>query len=386
MAFFLKNSIIKLLKFNNLKEVRSYARWSHRRPRRVLTNEESDDLNQIEDHSTKNETKQLPQRPLKSNWIPVDLKSSLEPKVTEKEGEKMKKRKKQLKIQTPMSKETVDMLETVINAEGNLVYTKLKNNDRIISQLLLTVKSRRQQIKQDLALLEGKRLIKEALQAKCILKNLIFSRVSDLEDLKAYLPKTGARILKMPYREIQIWSDLSTTPGIMGIFKTPLVENYISHNSLPITVICDNIREPGNLGAILRTAAGVGINSVILTKGCVDLWDTKVLRSACGAHFHLQIYKKMDWPDIERHLQTSNSAVFVADNKIITEQSENNTLDIIQDRSLQNIVLSMPLLPYYGVQFNNYKSLALVYDEQFRMSVAQEVLMNNKANISIINE
>lgn len=37
--------------------------------------------------------------------------------------------------------------------------------------------------------------------------------------------------------------------------------------NIPLTVICDNVREPGNLGTILRTVAGVGCSDVILTKG-----------------------------------------------------------------------------------------------------------------------
>ena len=41
----------------------------------------------------------------------------------------------------------------------------------------------------------------------------------------------------------------------------------VSHTSLPITIICDNVRDPGNMGSILRAAAGVGCEKIILTKG-----------------------------------------------------------------------------------------------------------------------
>lgn len=41
-------------------------------------------------------------------------------------------------------------------------------------------------------------------------------------------------------------------------------------NAFPITVICDNIREPGNLGAVLRTLTAVGVSQIILMKGKYD--------------------------------------------------------------------------------------------------------------------
>lgn len=52
---------------------------------------------------------------------------------------------------------------------------------------------------------------------------------------------------------------------IPGVFKIPTVTK--TEFSLPVNIICDNIREPGNLGSILRTCAAVGCKSVILTKG-----------------------------------------------------------------------------------------------------------------------
>lgn len=47
----------------------------------------------------------------------------------------------------------------------------------------------------------------------------------------------------------------------------PVIDHRVRENAFPITVICDNIREPGNLGAILRTVTAVGASQIILMKG-----------------------------------------------------------------------------------------------------------------------
>lgn len=53
----------------------------------------------------------------------------------------------------------------------------------------------------------------------------------------------------------------------LGIFNTPDLTGFKAECSIPLTIICDNVREPGNLGSILRICAGVGCEKVILTKG-----------------------------------------------------------------------------------------------------------------------
>ena len=78
------------------------------------------------------------------------------------------------------------------------------------------MKSKKDTDKKDLVLLEGKRLIKDALQSGCHLKYILFSRKDEVDYLRPFLPKAGALLYKMPYKEMQMWSDLTTTPGIMG--------------------------------------------------------------------------------------------------------------------------------------------------------------------------
>lgn len=57
----------------------------------------------------------------------------------------------------------------------------------------------------------------------------------------------------------------------VGIFETPVIDHATKTDAFPITVICDNIREPGNLGTMLRTITAVGASQIILMKGEFNL-------------------------------------------------------------------------------------------------------------------
>jgi len=100
----------------------------------------------------------------------------------------------------------------------------------------------------------------------------VFSREKLLWQLD--LPKdTSSKLYHIPYNNIKMWTDLSTTPGIMAAFsKEELLGRVVAKSPLPITLVCDNIRQPDNLGAVLRVAAAAGAQQVVLTPGCVDAW------------------------------------------------------------------------------------------------------------------
>lgn len=67
-----------------------------------------------------------------------------------------------------------------------------------------------------MVLVESWRLIVDGLEAKCPLKYIVFSRKEDLSYVRPYLPKTGVKIYKIPYKEIEMWSSVETSPGIFG--------------------------------------------------------------------------------------------------------------------------------------------------------------------------
>ncbi|XP_064425038.1 rRNA methyltransferase 3A, mitochondrial isoform X2 [Latimeria chalumnae] len=102
--------------------------------------------------------------------------------------------------------------------------------------------------------------------------------------------------------------------------KFPTVQ---MENTLPLSLICDNIRDPGNLGTILRSATGAGCDKVLLTKGCVDVWEPKVLRAGMGAHFRIPVIPSLEWNAIPNYLP-SNTRVFVADSGSKLVNAEEN--------------------------------------------------------------
>jgi TrmH family RNA methyltransferase len=62
-------------------------------------------------------------------------------------------------------------------------------------------------------------------------------------------------------------------------------------------LILDGVRDPGNLGAILRTAAAAGVDAVLLPPETADPYAPKVVRAGMGAHFHLAIHS-LQWDAI----------------------------------------------------------------------------------------
>jgi TrmH family RNA methyltransferase len=89
-------------------------------------------------------------------------------------------------------------------------------------------------------------------------------------------------------------ADTVTPQGILAV--VPFVElSPPSHPSLSLVV--DRLRDPGNLGTILRSAHAAGVEQVILAPKTVDPYNPKVVRGAMGAHFRLPI-KVLSWPEI----------------------------------------------------------------------------------------
>jgi len=140
-------------------------------------------------------------------------------------------------------------------------------------------------------LIEGKRLITEALETKqTILNGYFTSAFQSSEGGESLINrlKLVASATLVTEKEMKHISPTETPPGIIAV--CPLSRRSEPFPGLKSAnwLFLDGIRDPGNLGTLLRTAVWFGVKAVALSADCVDPFNPKTLRSGMGAHFHLQ--------------------------------------------------------------------------------------------------
>jgi TrmH family RNA methyltransferase len=102
-------------------------------------------------------------------------------------------------------------------------------------------------------------------------------------------------------------SETETPQGILAVLK-------LSHLPIPETLdfvlIPDQIRDPGNLGTLLRSAAAAGVQAVLIPPETTDAFAPKVVRAGMGAHFRLPLHS-VSWENIQAF--TKGVQVYLAD-------------------------------------------------------------------------
>ena len=97
-----------------------------------------------------------------------------------------------------------------------------------------------------------------------------------------------AEIYELPSSVFDGLTTTETSPGILALAQAPRWEEAdLFSGSAPLVLLLAGLQDPGNLGAILRTAEAFGTTGVILTRGTASPFNAKVIRAAAGAVFRI---------------------------------------------------------------------------------------------------
>ena len=145
-------------------------------------------------------------------------------------------------------------------------------------------------------LLEGSRLIDQALSANAEIEEIWMTK----KNLDSQIGKNLIKQIEeknipwsiAPHKIIRQMSDSLNDQGIIALAPIPVYSKY--QKPPRKSLYLDGISDPGNMGTLLRTAAWFGIKSVFFSSNCVDPFNSKVVRSAMGAHFYFSNFEADD--------------------------------------------------------------------------------------------
>ena len=150
-------------------------------------------------------------------------------------------------------------------------------------KILRSLSTKKGRLLHKMILLEGKRLIEEVLSEKNQIKEIWITKEFKNNNL-TFTKKVKCE--EISNKEIKMITGTVNPQGIIAI--TEITKGSLN-SVLGNAIILDNISDPGNLGTIMRSADWFGVRNIFLSKDCVDPYNSKVIRSAMGAHFKQNI-------------------------------------------------------------------------------------------------
>jgi len=142
--------------------------------------------------------------------------------------------------------------------------------------------------------IEGARFLEEALKEKLQISRIFLSS-SFIENKcnNDFLSILSSEMYDAFVLTDKLFEEISDTENPQGVLAVLKMKNYsfneiLSNNNM--IIILESIQDPGNMGTIIRTADAAGFSGIVISKGCVDIYNPKVLRSTMGSIFHLPMY------------------------------------------------------------------------------------------------
>ncbi|MBR5467973.1 MAG: RNA methyltransferase [Firmicutes bacterium] len=174
------------------------------------------------------------------------------------------------------------------------------------------LKTKKERDKEGLFVCEGLRFVEEItddFKIKMYVASESFAQENNLD-----IYEKRAEVYVFTDKEFGEMSDTETPQGIMAIChkKNYSLEEIVKKADGGFYVAAEELNDPGNLGTIIRTADACGADAVILSKGSVDVYNGKVLRSTMGSVFHVPIITDVDIKETVMMLKSNGVKVYAA--------------------------------------------------------------------------
>jgi TrmH family RNA methyltransferase len=152
-------------------------------------------------------------------------------------------------------------------------------------------------------LVEGVRIVADAFASHARFTHLIvgeyaLSAAGDMLVQQIEGAQPDVSILTVPVPLMHSLAETEAPQGLIAVVQTEIhaLPRFDAEHGL--VLVLDGLRDPGNVGTLIRTAAAAGADAVMLAEGASDAYAPKVVRAAMGAHFRIPVFADQSWDAI----------------------------------------------------------------------------------------
>ncbi|MCM3628700.1 RNA methyltransferase [Paenibacillus glycanilyticus] len=170
---------------------------------------------------------------------------------------------------------------------NHLLLTSIQN-DRVKQWASLLDKKYRDRTGQ--FIIEGVHLVQEAFRSSAAVKCVVYNGERGIpQELEIFAREGSTEWVQATPQVMAKCTGTDTPPPVFAVLEKINRDDNALFREGGLVVVLDGVRDPGNVGTIIRSADAVGADAVVLGKGSVDLYNPKTVRSTMGSLFHLPI-------------------------------------------------------------------------------------------------
>ena len=179
-----------------------------------------------------------------------------------------------------------------------------------IKNLISIIQKSKARREQDVFITEGVKMFQEAPMDK-IVEVYVAESFYETGTAREKIQQCGYEILSDElFKKV---SDTQTPQGILCVMKQYHYElEDLFQKENPLFLILEDIQDPGNLGTMIRTAEGAGVDGIIMTKGTVDIYNPKTIRSTMGSVYRMPFIYTDDLLGVMKQLQEKQVKLYAA--------------------------------------------------------------------------
>ena len=186
----------------------------------------------------------------------------------------------------------------------------IESKSNHIIKELKSLSERKYRNQSGLFIADGLRFVNEIPKSVNVDKYVFSESFAAKNDISVYKKRADTYIISD-----RLFADISETKNPQGIIAVCHKQEYSVKDIIKkngFYIICEEMNDPGNLGTVIRTAHAAGVDGVILSKGSVDLYNSKVLRSTMGSVFKIPVVQEADIEETVEYMHKCGIKLFAA--------------------------------------------------------------------------